>query len=583
MVMFNFLIEEKIEKRQYQFDDAAEIVRVGGEGKNCGLVYPTGTGKTLTAFIALDHYLPRGKVLILAHTNPLCQQHCRDARALFNFPEAEVNLLVGRVPDKKRAALWRQSLIVVATPQTIMSEINKGTIDFSNVAFVVFDEMHMANKKYDYVKIAALCRSLNIRVLGLTASSGNAERIRILEKNYGLRHWIYRSIHDEEIRRFIFPKSERPVVLDYPEEMKIALRSLRARIFKLHNDLAETKLIEPIQKPEDWDRRLPFCRLTELNELFPRLKRYVDAKKREESFGNGGATWYRYIVLYGAYYKLMHLFNLFVTEGYEIAWRYLLELEEHSRQSKDGVASSVRHQRNVAERILNNRDFARFRYILQELVFEKKAHPKTAKLFELLQPSLARGEKVLLFSNYKETLDILRAEFALKNIGADIIAGNQFMKVKDQQAVIARFAAGEFPVLLATTVVEAGIHIPKIDVVVNYSMPLTGIAQIQRGGRAGRTAVGLIYYLIMNNSNDSSLYFAARATNKTMDRALKREQRIQQIEKEEPGKHMLRVKQPDLPFKSGLPETQSKRNGSRRMKSLSKKVVQTELFPVKKE
>jgi len=68
-----------------------------------------------------------------------------------------------------------------------------------------------------------------------------------------------------------------------------------------------------------------------------------------------------------------------------------------------------------------------------------------------------------------------------------------------------------------------------------------------------------------------------------MDRALKREQRIQQIEKEEPGKHMLRVKQPDLPFKSGLPETQSKRNGSRRMKSLSKKVVQTELFPVKKE
>lgn len=589
MGIFNFLDEAKIEKRQYQLDDAAEIVRAGGEGKNCGLVYPTGTGKTMTAFIAADHYLPQGKILFLAITNPLCQQHCRDARELFRLPPEEVNLLVGKVPDKKRVALWQQSRIIVATPQTIMSEIGKGAIDLRAVSFVVFDEMHMANKEYDYVDIAKLCKEFGIRVLGLTASSGNSERIEILKTNYNLRHWIYRSVHDEEVRRFLFPKSEKPVIVDYPEEMKIALRFLRARIWRLHNDLAETELIEPMEKPEDWDRRLPFCRLTELNALYPRVKRYVDAKKREGGFENGlpaqagGALWYRYLILYGAYYKLTHLFNLFVTEGYDIAWNYVLELQEHARQPKNGVDPGVRHKRNVAERIINHRHFEQFMNRLRRLVFENTPHPKTDKLFEQLEPHLKRGEKILLFSNYKETLDILKALFETRGVGVDIIAGNQFMKVKEQQAVIARFAAGEFPILLATTVVEAGIHIPKIDVVVNYSMPLTGIAQIQRGGRAGRTAVGLIYYLIMDNSNDSSLYFAARAMNKTMDRELKREQRIQRMEQAEPGKHMLRVNQPALPFKGGLPEAPVKRNGSRRIKQLNKKVVQPELFPVKKE
>ena len=587
MGKFNFLDEEKIEARQYQADDAAEIISALAQGKNCGLVYPTSGGKTITAFMVVDHFLARGKVLFLAHTNPLCQQHCRDARALFGLPAEQINLLVGRVSDKKRVALWQASRIIVATPQTVMSELEKGTIDFDESVLVVFDEMHMANKKYDYVDIAALCLKMNIGVLGLTASSGNRERIKRLEGNYAIRHWVYRSMHDEEIRRFIFPKSEQPVVLDYPEEMKIALRFLRASIWRVHNDLAETKLIEPIAKPESWDLRLPFCRLTELDGLYNPLNRWVEKRKCENgdsrSAPAGARPWYRFVILYSAYYKLMHLLNLYVSEGYDIAWHYVQELEEQARQPRDGVTPTVRHKRNVALRILDNVKFIRFGRFLADSVASKKTHPKAAKLFELLEAPLARGEKVLLFSNYKETLDILVKEFTARGIGTEIIAGNQFMKVKEQQAVIARFAAGDFPILLATTVVEAGIHIPKIDVVINYSMPLTGIAMIQRGGRAGRTAVGLIYYLIMDNSNDSSLYFAARATNKTMDRELTREQRIQQIEKEEPGKYMLRVKQPRLPFKGGLPETQTKRNGSRRMKQLNKKVVQPELFPVKKE
>lgn len=548
MIELKFLDGEKIEKRAYQFADADSIVSAGDNGKNCGLVYPTGTGKTITAFLCADHYLAKGKVLFLAPTNPLCEQHCRDARALFDLPAEEVNLLVGRVPAKRRFALWRQSRIVVSTPQTIVGEMNALRIGFDGVAFVVFDEMHMANKDYDYVKIAGWCKDKRIRVLGLTASPGNSERIDRTEQNYGITWWVYRSAEDEEARRFVFPKNEKPVIIGYPDAHQAAMRSLRHCILFVHNEFAKSGLITALPLNLDFDTRIDFYRLTELNEIYPRVKRWVDQQKATKS----GQLWYRFVALYIAYYRLMHLLNLFVTEDYRVALKYIDEIAKQLIwvNANDPYGFPY-YKMNPAKIIWENLDFHEFRKALLVMTQNGVLHPKMEKFFELAILFISRGEKVLAFSNFKQTVDRLRDELCNRGINALAVAGNEFMKPKEQRAVLDEFRNGGCSALVATTVIEAGIHVPKIDVVINYSMPFTGIAQIQRGGRAGRTAVGLIYYLIMENSNDSSLYYAARAENKKLADEMRRRMFIQQAELAGEDMRIVRAKPVDLPLDFG--------------------------------
>lgn len=514
-----------LEERAYQFTDAEEIATAMGQGKNCGLVYPTGMGKTFTAFLVADQYLDQGKVLLLAHTNPLCNQHLRDARRLFAVEDDEINRLTGRESTKKRLANWQQSRLIIATPQTIVNEIRAGRIAFEGIALVVFDEMHMARRKYAYVEIARLCRANNVRLVGLTASSGNADDIKVLEDHYHIRHWVYRSTSDEAVRRFIFPKVEKPIVIEAPRLHAAALKFLRCHILWIHNELAKSGVIEAMSATDDCEQRLPFYRLTELNALYPRLKKWIGAQKKK---GERGFDLYRYIALYGAYYRLMHLLGLFVTENYEVAEAYVEKIRgELVERSLEHAWQETNFKLSPASLIWSGYYFQRFCRGLAYFRAQGIKHPKVERLVSLVFTLLDQGDKILIFSNYKESLDALKAELQSHNLEARVIAGNKFMKQKEQQELLSAFRDGEFPILLATTVIEAGIHVPKIDAVVNYSMPLTGIAQIQRGGRAGRTAVGEIYYLIADNSNDSSLYYAARSDNVAMDAEMRKRQKIQ--------------------------------------------------------
>ncbi|MBI5077367.1 DEAD/DEAH box helicase family protein [Candidatus Falkowbacteria bacterium] len=586
MLELKFLNAEKIEKREYQFADAEQIIQAGQNGKNCGLVYPTGMGKTITAFLVADAYLAftpplagQGKVLILAPTNPLCEQHFRDAWLLFNLPAEEINLLVGRVSVKKRFDIWRKSRIIVSTPQTIVGEMDCMRIDFENVAFVIFDEMHMANKNYAYVKVAEWCKNRNIRVLGLTASPGKSERIDQTERNFGVNWWVYRSAEDEEARRFVFPKNEKPLIVSYPEPHRGAMRFLRRCILFVHNEFAKSGLISSLPLNLDFDTRIDFYRLTELNEIYPRVKRWVEKQKREKS----NELWYRYVALYGAYYRLMHLLNLFVTEDYRVALNYIDEISKQLIQvNASGPYCFPYYKMNPAKIIWENLDFHDFRLALLAMVQAGQRHPKLEKFLELIAPFISRGEKVLVFSNFKQTVDILADELKARGIKALAVAGNAFMKANEQKAVLDKFRHGECSVLAATTVIEAGIHVPKIDVVVNYSMPLTGIAQIQRGGRAGRTAVGLIYYLIMDNSNDSSLFYAARSENKKLGDEMRRRMFIQRAESKGEDMRICRAKPAELPLDFSIQNGAcftSKRKSKGSRASLGRPVgVQMDLF-----
>lgn len=169
-----YLRRDLIEPRVYQ-----EVIYARCKEANCLVVLPTGLGKTLIAMLIADYRLSKygGKVLMLAPTKPLAVQHAESFKKLFNIPPEKINVLTGELSPKQRAEVWKNSVVITATPQTVENDILTGRISLEDVVLLVFDEAHRAVGNYSYVFIAKeyLKTAKHPLVLGLTASPGSDE------------------------------------------------------------------------------------------------------------------------------------------------------------------------------------------------------------------------------------------------------------------------------------------------------------------------------------------------------------------------------------------------------------------------
>jgi Fanconi anemia group M protein len=122
-----------IQPRDYQqkiFDAAKE--------KNTLVVLPTGLGKTLIALMLTIERIkqfPGSKILFLAPTRPLVEQHF--SYFTKNLPElfADLQLFTGEVPAQKRQKIWNTAEIIFSTPQCIANDLEKYLYDSSSVQY----------------------------------------------------------------------------------------------------------------------------------------------------------------------------------------------------------------------------------------------------------------------------------------------------------------------------------------------------------------------------------------------------------------------------------------------------------------
>lgn len=126
--------------REYQ----KEILKTCVE-KNCLVVLPTGLGKTLIALmltIERMNAFPGEKVVFLAPTKPLAEQHLKYFTK--NLPElfAGMELFTGSVKPKERQKIWRKSDIIFSTPQCIANDLKKGLYNLEEVCLLIEDEAH---------------------------------------------------------------------------------------------------------------------------------------------------------------------------------------------------------------------------------------------------------------------------------------------------------------------------------------------------------------------------------------------------------------------------------------------------------
>ncbi|MEM5872014.1 MAG: DEAD/DEAH box helicase, partial [Candidatus Aenigmatarchaeota archaeon] len=208
-----------IESRLYQ-----EIIVGRAVANDLLCVLPTGLGKTPIAVILTAYRLlkfPDSKILMMAPTKPLTEQHYNFFKKVLNLPEESFALITGKIKPEKRKMIYQQAKIIFATPQTIENDLKEGRISLENFSLVVFDEAHhsIGNYAYPFIAKIYLSSGKNPRILALTASPGGSkEKIMEIMKNLGIKEVEIRTEKDEDVKPWVKEKMFEWVYVDLPSD-----------------------------------------------------------------------------------------------------------------------------------------------------------------------------------------------------------------------------------------------------------------------------------------------------------------------------------------------------------------------------
>ena len=128
------------------------------KNKNTLVVLPTGLGKTLIALmlsIERKTLFPESKILFLAPTKPLVEQHFETFRSQLPDLFADLQLFTGSVSAEKRKKIWQTAEIIFSTPQCIANDLANALYNLNDVSLLIIDEAHRCLKNYDYTKVVS--------------------------------------------------------------------------------------------------------------------------------------------------------------------------------------------------------------------------------------------------------------------------------------------------------------------------------------------------------------------------------------------------------------------------------------------
>ncbi|MFW9989639.1 MAG: DEAD/DEAH box helicase, partial [Candidatus Odinarchaeota archaeon] len=174
-----FLKKNKVIQRNYQ----KNIIN-SCKNKNSLVVLPTGLGKTIIGILLASKCLykyPRAKIIILAPTRPLVSQHQDSCERFLDIDLGEITSFTGKIPPEKRILSFKNSKILISTPQVIKNDLLRGRYDLKHVSLIIFDEAHKTkgNYAYNFISEEYIRTCLDPLILGLTASPGkNYDRIQ---------------------------------------------------------------------------------------------------------------------------------------------------------------------------------------------------------------------------------------------------------------------------------------------------------------------------------------------------------------------------------------------------------------------
>ena len=184
---------------------------------------------------------------------------------------------------------------------------------------------------------------------------------------------------------------------------------------------------------------------------------------------------------------------------------YLAEL----RRSREQIQQAVAQQGVAKSRMHVLAALTRLRQICchPQLVGSDTASGKTDTLFELLEPLLAQGHKVLVFSQFVQMLKLLETECGLRQIPIHVLTG----MTKERQEVVQAFQNDPNPCvfLLSLRAAGTGLNLTNASYVVLYDPwwnPAVEAQAIDRSHRIGQTQTVNAYRLIAPGTVEEKIY-----------------------------------------------------------------------------
>ncbi|MGB4052167.1 MAG: DEAD/DEAH box helicase [Methanoculleus sp.] len=495
-----------IEKRRYQLNIALRALDA-----NTMVVLPTGLGKTAVALLvaASRLYSHPGKVLMLAPTKPLVEQHLRFFKQFILFQEesepqeSDFAIFTGNTPPARRTAAWEACRICFATPQVIKNDCLAGRYSLDDVVLLVVDECHRAVGNYAYVFLARhYCTSAsNPLLLAMTASpGGDQEKVQEVCNNLHIEAIEARVETDEDVRPYIHEREVQYIDVYLPEGLQAALLTLRGLVGSRLTELM--KLNFQVPKPEKLS-------IKSLNRLNAQIQQRI--QERDPSAFVAAS-------LHAECMKLRHAISLTETQGSEALKLYLDRLNAEGASSSGSKAS----KRLVSDPVYQN-------LVKETRHWDEELHPKVAITCELVRTQLAAHPdiRIIVFATYRDTVQTLVNALSASGITCERFVGQasrdteRGLTQKEQIEILDRFREGGLRCLVATSVGEEGLDIPSTDMVIFYEAVPSEIRSIQRKGRTGRSGSGTIVVLVTKGTSDETFRYVSQTRERAMVQGIK--------------------------------------------------------------
>lgn len=475
--------------------------------KNTLVVLPTGMGKTAVAMMLAAHRLktyPDSKIIFLAPTKPLAEQHLQSFKKNFQIDEDKLAVFTGDISPDERVAMWQKIQIVFSTPQGLENDVIGSKISLEDVSLMIFDEAHRATGDYSYVFIAKQYnrKAKFPKILALTASPG-AELLKIEDvcKNLFIEAVEVRTDDDPDVKPYIQEVDIRWVKLDLPE-------SFRQIQFHL-NQCMKSKLSEI--KKYGLAKTIQYVSKRDLLALQGELRQRMTQGERDFNI-------LRSVSLVAEIIKAQHALELLETQCVSSLTEYFTKVFEEAKAGKSKAVKNLVNDLNWKSA-----------FILTQKAFEHNIeHPKLAAALRVVQEELAENKlaKIIIFTQYRDTAVRIKQELENGHVLAEVFVGQAKKKStglsqKEQIAMLDQFRDGMFSVLIATSVAEEGLDIPRVDSVMFYEPIPSAIRTIQRRGRTGRQEKGKVVMLVAKGTRDEAFSWTAKNKEKQMHKVLR--------------------------------------------------------------
>ena len=501
-----FIKPDTIESREYQLSIAMQALDA-----NTMVILPTGLGKTAVALLvaASRLYNEGGRVLMLAPTKPLVEQHLRffERYLLAKSPSgpdvSPFAMFTGEAPPDERTEEWNRASVILATPQVIKNDIIAGRYSLKDVTLLIVDECHRATGNYAYVFLAQryLATADKPLLLAMTASPGGMqEKVQEVCTNLGISRIENRTENDPDVRPYVYERDIEFVSIDLPPDLKRAITIIEALIDKRLALLSSLHFTVPKRE------KLTMKTLNEINAQI------------QQRIANRDPAAYSAASVYAACMKLRHAITLAESQGSEVLKGYLAKL----------VAEGTGPGGSKASQALAKDPY--FRELFeQSLAWTKELHPKPEITLNLVREQLDAhpDSRIIIFATYRDTVQLL-VDYLMKNgiacerfVGQAAKDAEKGLSQKKQIAALTRFRKGEFKVLIATSVGEEGLDVPSTDMVIFYEAVPSEIRSIQRKGRTGRSAAGRVVVLVSKGTSDEVFRHVSQAKETMMHKSMK--------------------------------------------------------------